>query len=79
MQVMIPQEKESVLLGAAMLGMSASDSAGDLVSVTRSMSSSHTVVTPCADIKHYHDNKYRVFLQMMSDQLRYRDIMKSDK
>ena len=78
MPVMIPQEKESVLLGAAMLGMSAaSDSAGDLVTVARSMSSSHTVVTPCAVIKHYHDRKYRVFLQMMEDQLRYRDIMNS--
>ena len=75
MAVIVPEEKESVLLGAAMLGMSAA-SGGCLVEVTRNISMSSTQVSPCPEVEQYHEAKYKVFKEMIEDQLKYRKIMK---
>ena len=79
MSVIVPEEKESVLLGAAMLGMSAArakdQNGGCLVEVTKMMSMSSTQVSPCLDVKEYHEAKYKVFKEMIEDQLKYRKIM----
>ena len=74
MDVLIPEEKESVLLGAAMLGMAASQDR-DLASVTASLSSSVTRLRPDKAEAGYHEAKYRVFREMLRDQLKYRAIM----
>ena len=72
--VLIPEEKESVLLGAAMLGMAAARG-GDLASVTAEMSSAVTRLSPDPGEQGYHEAKYRVFREMVRDQLKYRKIM----
>ena len=74
MDVLIPEEKESVLLGAAMLGMAASQD-GDLASVTASLSSSVTRLRPDKTEAGFHEAKYRVFREMLRDQIKYRTIM----
>ena len=74
MDVLIPEEKESVLLGAAMLGMAASQDR-DLASVTASLSSSVTRLTPDKAEAGFHEAKYRVFREMLRDQIKYRTIM----
>ena len=74
MDVLIPEEKESVLLGAAMLGMAASQD-GDLASVTASLSSSVTRMRPDKAEAAFHEAKYRVFREMLRDQIKYRTIM----
>ena len=74
MDVLIPEEKESVLLGAAMLGMAASQDR-DLASVTASLSSSVTRLSPDKAEAGFHEAKYRVFREMLRDQIKYRTIM----
>ena len=79
MDVLIPEEKESVLLGAGILGMAASRDTGDLASVTASLSSSVTRLRPDKAEASYHEAKYRVFREMLRDQLKYRAIMQEFK
>mgnify|MGYP001306566417 CR=1 FL=1 len=74
MDVLIPEEKESVLLGAAMLGMAASQDR-DLASVTASLSSSVTRLRPDKAEAGFQEAKYRVFREMLRDQIKYRTIM----
>ena len=74
----VPDEKESVLLGAAVLGMTAADQDHDLHTVVSRLSCSSSVMTPCDEVRQYHQNKYQVFTQMMRDQIKYRQIMKQN-
>ena len=62
------------MLGAAMLGMAASQDR-DLASVTASLSSSVTRLSPDKAEAGFHQAKYRVFREMLRDQIKYRTIM----
>ena len=75
-ELSVPDEKESVLLGAAVLGMTAADQVHDLKTVVSRLSCSSSVMTPCDEVRQYHQNKYLVFTQMMRDQIKYRQIMR---
>ena len=75
-ELSVPDEKESVLLGAAVLGMTAADQDHDLKTVVSRLSCSSSVMTPCDEVRQYHQNKYLVFTQMMRDQIKYRQIMR---
>ena len=77
-ELSVPDEKESVLLGAAVLGMTAADQVHDLKTVVSRLSCSSSVMTPCDEVRQYHQNKYLVFTQMMRDQIKYRQIMKQN-
>ena len=79
MDINIPQEKESVLLGAAMLGMSASGEFGDLYQVVNKINMKAEVVKACSSDTLFHDAKYQVFREMIKDQLKYRDIMETQE
>ncbi|XP_056632635.1 FGGY carbohydrate kinase domain-containing protein [Diorhabda sublineata] len=72
-----PNEIESVLLGAAILGACAAGHFKDMTSAIQSMGGEGQVVEPNKDVIDFHNKKYEVFLKMYDDQINYRDIMKS--
>lgn len=76
--VFIPNEPESVLLGAAILGASAARVFPDLDSAVRVMAGKPRMITPSAELKSFHNRKYTVFVKMLNDQLSYREIMKGN-
>ncbi|KAF5273879.1 hypothetical protein FQA39_LY00994 [Lamprigera yunnana] len=73
--VVYPEEKESVLLGAAILGACAAKYFKDITSAIRSMAGNGTVIKPNKETVEYHNKKYKVFLKMLQDQLKYREMM----
>ncbi|XP_037683012.1 FGGY carbohydrate kinase domain-containing protein isoform X1 [Choloepus didactylus] len=78
MPVVLSQEVESVLVGAAILGACAS---GDFASVQEAMarmSKVGKVVFPQHEDKRYYDRKYQVFLKLVEHQKEYAAIMKGD-
>ncbi|XP_045753531.1 FGGY carbohydrate kinase domain-containing protein isoform X6 [Mirounga angustirostris] len=78
MPVVLSQEVESVLVGAAILGACAS---GDFASVQEAMarmSKVGKVVLPRLEDKRYYDKKYQVFLKLVEHQKEYAAIMKGD-
>ncbi|XP_042127360.1 FGGY carbohydrate kinase domain-containing protein isoform X5 [Peromyscus maniculatus bairdii] len=75
MPVVLSQEVESVLVGAAILGACAS---GDFTSVQEAMarmSQVGKIVFPRQEDKKYYDKKYQVFLKMVEHQREYSAIM----
>lgn len=74
--VVCPHEVESVLLGAAILGAAAAHHFDSLEAAVVAMGGGGTAVPPNAALQAFHDRKYRVFLQMHADQLRYRQMMR---
>uniref|UniRef100_H0XBT7 FGGY carbohydrate kinase domain-containing protein n=1 Tax=Otolemur garnettii TaxID=30611 RepID=H0XBT7_OTOGA len=78
MPVVLSQEVESVLVGAAILGACAS---GDFASVQEAMakmSKVGKVVFPRQEDKRYYDKKYQVFLRLVEHQKEYAAIMGGD-
>ncbi|XP_006862548.1 PREDICTED: FGGY carbohydrate kinase domain-containing protein-like isoform X1 [Chrysochloris asiatica] len=78
MPVVLSQEVESVLVGAAILGACAS---GDFTSVQEAMarmSKIGKVVFPRCEDKRYYDKKYQVFLKLVEHQKEYAAIMKEN-
>ncbi|VTJ79662.1 Hypothetical predicted protein, partial [Marmota monax] len=78
MSVVLSQEVESVLVGAAILGACAS---GDFTSVQEAMarmSKVGKVVFPRLEDKKYYDKKYQVFLKLVEHQKEYSAIMSGD-
>ncbi|XP_043273293.1 FGGY carbohydrate kinase domain-containing protein isoform X2 [Venturia canescens] len=73
--VLIPNERESVLLGAAILGACASGQFTNFQKAMSSMGGSGTVVKPNNISYPFHCRKYRVFQKMVKDQKEYRKIM----
>lgn len=73
--VVCPDEIESVLLGAAMLGACAAKHFKNMEEAIRSMGGKGRVVRPNDDVVEYHNKKYKVFLKMYDHQLEYRKIM----
>lgn len=75
--ILKPREAESVLLGAAILGACASQYFNNVQAAIENMGGSADVVRPDVNTRLYHDKKYKVFLKMFQDQLKYRAIMNS--
>lgn len=79
--VIQPHEKESVLLGAAMLGAAAVRSASNpeednyFASIVEEMMSGGKIFHPNPSLKAFHGAKYQVFRAMGRDQLNYRRLM----
>lgn len=75
-RVLLPREREAVLLGAAMLGAVASGDVPDLVTAMGSMSAAETAIEPASgEVRAYHERKHRVFHRMHEHQLAYRALM----
>ena len=74
--LVLPQEPEAVLLGAAILGAVAGGLQPDVPTAMAAMSRAGSVVAPAADrTRRYHDAKYAVFQRMYADQMAYRALM----
>jgi FGGY-family pentulose kinase len=77
-ELVLPQEPEAVLLGAAILGAVASGDFVDILEAMKSMNRIGKRVLPQkGTIGEFHDRKYRVYLRMYQDQLAYRELMKA--
>ena len=75
-RIMLPEEPEAVLLGAAMLGAVASGVRPDLASAMRAMSRPGRIIAPSPGAaRRFHDAKYAVFRRMQDDQRAYRELM----
>lgn len=75
--VAISYETESVLLGAAMLGATASGAYGSLEMTIKDLSNSCFQVLPDKECSEFHMKKFKVFLKMLEDQQIYSKIMNS--
>eukprot|EP00095_Tigriopus_kingsejongensis_P010288 maker-scaffold474_size162001-snap-gene-0.35 protein:Tk10288 transcript:maker-scaffold474_size162001-snap-gene-0.35-mRNA-1 annotation:"fggy carbohydrate kinase domain-containing" len=83
--VIQPQEKESVLLGSAMLGAAAAcqdttESSGaldNLTPVVNEMMCDGKIFSPNLNVRKFHERKYRIFRLMGEDQLKYTSLMDS--
>ncbi|XP_065359162.1 FGGY carbohydrate kinase domain-containing protein [Calliphora vicina] len=72
---LIPDEQEMVLVGSAMLGACAAKVYEDLESASAAMGGTGKLVIPQFGTKEYHERKYQVFLEMLKDQYKYKDMM----
>lgn len=76
-RIHLPREAEAVLLGTAVLGAVAAGACPDIPSAMSSMTRVDRVVEPKGGaVGEYHARKYKVYLQMYSDQVRYERIMR---
>ncbi|XP_047308397.1 FGGY carbohydrate kinase domain-containing protein [Impatiens glandulifera] len=75
--IILPKENESVLLGAAILGVVASKKYSTLREAMRSLNAAGEVINPTNDpkVKKYHDAKYHIFRELYQQQLSRRTIM----
>lgn len=73
--IVLPREKEAVLLGSAMLGAVATgDFASPLLAMSAMAGVSETI-RPTTSVKPYHDAKHAVFHRMHADQVAYREML----
>jgi ribulose kinase len=71
-RIVLPEETEAVLLGAAMLGATAAGLHPSLPEAMDAMSRSGRVIAPDPRARAWHDARYRIHLRMRADQLAYR-------
>ncbi|XP_076283733.1 FGGY carbohydrate kinase domain-containing protein [Lasioglossum baleicum] len=76
--VFCPVEKESVLIGAAILGSYAAGKFNTIYEAIETMGGSANIVKPRNQCHRYHLQKYRVFRKMVQDQNDYRELMNKD-
>jgi FGGY-family pentulose kinase len=75
-RLVLPQEPEAVLLGAAVLGAVASTDHASVLSAMRVMNKVDRIIMPVAGaVGRYHAAKYRVFLRLHADFVACRRIM----
>ncbi|PGH57423.1 ribulokinase [Azospirillum palustre] len=76
--LVLPEEPEAVLLGAAVLGAVAGGAFPDIAAGMAGMSRAGRRITPAeGPLRAYHDAKYAVFLRMHEDQMAYRALMET--
>jgi FGGY-family pentulose kinase len=75
--IVMPSERDAVLLGSAMLGAVASGDSEGVLKAMQSMSSISHTVAPDSTARAYHEAKYQVFQRMHDDQLAYAKLMDS--
>ncbi|XP_076165895.1 FGGY carbohydrate kinase domain-containing protein [Ptiloglossa arizonensis] len=73
--VLCPVERESVLIGAAILGSYAAGKFKTMYDAIKTMGGSANIIKPKNECYKYHLQKYRVFKKMVQDQKDYREIM----
>jgi FGGY-family pentulose kinase len=75
-RVVLPAEPEAVLLGAAILGATASGDQPSVLAAMAAMNRAGRVIEPAGGATgRYFEAKYRVFRRMHDDQLAYRALM----
>lgn len=73
--IVLAEEEEAVLLGAAMLGAVAGGIHADLPAAMAGMSRAGRIIAPDPALRGFYDAKYAVFQRMHDDQLAYRAQM----
>lgn len=74
--IVVPDQREPVLVGSAMLGAVASGYYADLPAAMRAMSGKGSRIAPRgSEITDYHDRKFRVFRRMQEDFAAYTMLM----
>ncbi len=74
--IVVPDQREPVLVGSAMLGAVASGHYADLPAAMRAMSGPGSRISPRGgEIATYHDRKYHVFRRMQEDFVAYAELM----
>jgi len=74
-RLLLPEEPEAVLLGAAMLGAVACEIQPSLTDAMSAMSRPGRTIEPLAGSAAFHESKYRVFHRLHEDQQAYSCIM----
>lgn len=74
-RIVLPEEPEAVLLGAAILGAVAAGAHADVPAAMAAMTRPGRIIAPNADAAPYHAAKYRVFHRMHGDLIAYRAQM----
>lgn len=77
-RIVVPDQAEPVLLGAAMMAAVAAEAQPDLPQAMRAMGGPGAEIAPRADLAAYHDRKYQVFRRMQADFADYAAIMGGD-
>ena len=75
MEILIAEDSESVMLGAAMLAAVAAGKFDSIFEAMRAMSPAAETVEPNFSNRDFHERKYRVFKLMYEHQREYREIM----
>ena len=75
-RVVLPEEPEAVLLGAAVLGAVAGGAYADQRAAMAGMTRAGRVIEPDPRARDFHEAKYAVFQRMHADQVAYREMMR---
>lgn len=75
--VIVPNEEESVLLGAGILGATAAGLYPTIQDCMEKMCGQGQVTLPSQAEKRYHEKKFAVFLKMLDHQREYKQLMNS--
>ncbi|KAM9720320.1 FGGY carbohydrate kinase domain-containing protein [Menidia menidia] len=73
--VVLPDQMEAVLVGAAVLGACASRDYNNIQEAMEKMAKVGRVVQPHRELDSFYERKYKVFLQMFSHQREYQALM----
>ncbi|XP_072219854.1 FGGY carbohydrate kinase domain-containing protein isoform X3 [Leuresthes tenuis] len=73
--VVLPDQMEAVLVGAAVLGACASRDCSTIQEAMEKMAKVGRVVQPDHDLQSFYERKYKVFLQLFSHQRDYQALM----
>ena len=76
--ILVPGEAETVLVGSAILGAYAAKVYPTLEIASKEMGSKSQVIWPRDENREFHQRKYKVFRQLLDDQLKYQNIMESE-
>ena len=74
-EIVLSNEDEAVILGAAMLAATGCGDFAELTDAMAAMSSTGKVIKPQAEARAFHDAKYKVFHEMHEDQMKYKAMM----
>jgi FGGY-family pentulose kinase len=74
-RIVLPEEPDAVLLGAAILGAVAGGACASVQDGMAAMTRAGRTIEPDRGARAFHDRKYAVFLRMTEDQLAYRALM----
>ncbi|CAN9503098.1 unnamed protein product [Ophioblennius macclurei] len=74
--VVLPDQMEAVLVGAAVLGACASQDYTNIQEAMEKMAKVGKVVHPDRELQSFYERKYKVFLRLFSHQREYQDLMK---
>ncbi|KAK2822065.1 hypothetical protein Q5P01_022130 [Channa striata] len=73
--LVLPDQTEAVLIGAAILGACASQDYSTIQEAMKKMAKVGTVVQPDPELQSFYERKYKVFLQLFAHQREYQDLM----